>query len=763
MPQSQHSSIWIRRAIHAALAATTAGAITAVPAIAQDESAAGLEEVVVTARKRAESLQDVPVAVTALTAGMIERGNLNTVVDVAKMAPNVELIAQPFAGSALAASIRGVGLDDLEKTFEPTVAVSVDGVFYSSTAGANVDLFDVEAIEVLRGPQGTLFGRNTIGGVINIQRSKPTGEAGMRLQATFDEFERQDFKAVINAPLGADGGIKVSLRSLQSESFAKNVTKGENPDNRDLVTASVAVRYNFSDDWSAQFTWDNYNDNTQLVDLLNISTTGGPNFEGANGFALISPFHGKAESADRSRATDYTTTYSSGNFMSTIQGNNYALAIDGRIGNHDLKFITSMMDTKERMDICSWGSPIPGIIFPFGTGTPDNPSDAPCLFPVLREQEFEQSSNEIQITSDFDGPINYVAGIYTMESEAPFESGPVQVIESLQDLEARAIYGEINWDITDAWELTVGARYTEEEKDFFVVAGGFPNGKDFNFEDDEVTYRLVLQRNFDFGMIYGSYSTGFKSGGFNSRGTTDNTVGPYASETVDSMEIGFRSEWFDNRLTFNATYFDASYEDKQEQVVTAGDGSYIYNGQPENCGGPTCTFIFNAGEVDTDGLELEVMAMVTDRLTLRGAMGTLDADYARFDYAGIGDISDRAEVVWAPELTYNIGGEYRINGLGGEWIINANYKYTDEAWGRSDFGTYNFQYGPEILREDFKVLDVSATYLLPVGNGTAMIRVYGTDILEDGGRIERPFDAGAFAFASLVPRRTLGVTIGYEF
>ena len=199
--------------------------------------------------------------------------------------------------------------------------------------------------------------------------------------------------------------------------------------------------------------------------------------------------------------------------------------------------------------------------------------------------------------------------------------------------------------------------YTEEEKDFFVVAGAFPHGKDFDFKDDEVTYRLVLQRNFDFGMIYGSYSTGFKSGGFNSRGTTQNTVGPYASETVDSMEIGFRSEWFDNRLTFNATYFDAAYEDKQEQVVTAGDGSYIYNGQPEDCGGPTCTFIFNAGEVDTSGLELEIMAMVTDRLTLRGAMGTLDADYARFDYAGIGDISDRAEVVWAPELTYNIGGD----------------------------------------------------------------------------------------------------------
>ena len=193
-------------------ATISAAYVATIPSLvaAQDAPNAGLEEVIVTARKRAESLQDVPVAVTALTGGMIERGNINSVVEVAKLAPNVELIAQPFAGAALAASIRGVGLDDLEKTFEPTVAVSVDGVFYSSTAGANVDLFDVEGIEVLRGPQGTLFGRNTIGGVINIQRSKPTGEWGMRLSATFDEFEREDVKAVINTPLGNRGGLKVS-------------------------------------------------------------------------------------------------------------------------------------------------------------------------------------------------------------------------------------------------------------------------------------------------------------------------------------------------------------------------------------------------------------------------------------------------------------------------------------------------------------------------------------------------------------------------
>ena len=119
-----------------------------------------LEEVVVTAQKREQNMQDVPVAVTALSAGQIERGIINSVVDLKKLAPNVELIAQPFAGAALSASIRGVGLDDLEKTFEPTVGVSIDGVFLASTAGANVDLFDIESVEVLRGPQGTLYGRN---------------------------------------------------------------------------------------------------------------------------------------------------------------------------------------------------------------------------------------------------------------------------------------------------------------------------------------------------------------------------------------------------------------------------------------------------------------------------------------------------------------------------------------------------------------------------------------------------------------------------
>ena len=746
-----------RNALLAAVAASSLGQNSAWA----QESSLMLEEVVVTARKRSESIQDVPVAVTALSAGQIERGVIQNVVDLKKLAPNVELIAQPFAGAALSASIRGVGLDDLEKTFEPTVAISVDGVFLASTAGANVDMFDIESIEILRGPQGTLFGRNTIGGVININRTKPTKEFGVKLQATFDEFNRQDFQAMVNIPIGEKGGIKIAGRNLQSDAFTDNITRGENPDNRDLQNATISVLYDFTDNFSAQFTWDNYNDNTRLVDQLNLTRVP------YNGFGFFGPDYQDVNSGNLSAANDYTTTYSAGKFLSTIQGNNYNLTLNGSFGNHDIKFITAGMDTKERMDICSWGAPItsdtPFVLLPFGTGTPDNPTADPCFFPVLREQEYEQQSSELQVTSNFDGPINYVAGLYYLTSDAPFVSGPVQVIESLQELEARAVYGEIIWDITENWGLTAGARYTEEEKDFFVKAVAFPDGEDFNFDDDEITYRLILERKFDFGMVYASYSTGFRSGGFNSRGTTANTVGPYESETVETVEVGLRSQFMDDRITFNLTYFDSTYEDKQEQVVTAGDGSFLVDGVPEDCGGPTCTFVFNAGEVDNSGIEIEATALVTDGLILRAAIGTLDSEYARFDYAGVGDISDIANVTWAPELTAAIGAEWLINTMGGELALNANFKYTDEAWGRTDWTTYNRDIGPDMLVDSFEVLDVSATYTRDIGQGALTVRLYGTDVLEDGGRIARPFDAGAFAFADIVPRRTLGATIGYEF
>ena len=182
-----------------AISITATGAVSSISvapfAQAQD---AMIEEVVVTARKRQESLQDVPVAVTALTPNQLERGSIQRTTDIDKMVPNVELHQTYIGSESLSASIRGIGFDDIEKSLEPTVGVAVDGVFMASNSGAVFDMFDVESVEVLRGPQGTLFGRNTIGGVINVTRTKPTGEWGAKLQATFGDQDMTDVKGVLN-------------------------------------------------------------------------------------------------------------------------------------------------------------------------------------------------------------------------------------------------------------------------------------------------------------------------------------------------------------------------------------------------------------------------------------------------------------------------------------------------------------------------------------------------------------------------------------
>ena len=158
--------------------------------LAQDtESSAaplGVEEILVTARKRSESIQDVPVAVTAVSVEQVERGNMQRVQDLEKLAPNVEMYDMAFGGGGMSASIRGLSFDDLEKTFEPTVGTVIDGVFAASNSGTDLDLFDLESVEILRGPQGTLFGRNTIGGVISINRTKPTREFGVNLKTDLE-------------------------------------------------------------------------------------------------------------------------------------------------------------------------------------------------------------------------------------------------------------------------------------------------------------------------------------------------------------------------------------------------------------------------------------------------------------------------------------------------------------------------------------------------------------------------------------------------
>jgi iron complex outermembrane receptor protein len=708
--------------------------------VAQDSL---IEEVVVTARKRQESLQDVPVAVTALTPNQLERGSIMRTTDIDKMVPNVELHQTYIGSESLSATIRGIGYDDIEKSLEPTVGVAVDGVFMASNSGAVFDLFDVESVEVLRGPQGTLFGRNTIGGVINVTRTKPSGEWGLKLQGTFGDQDMTDVKGVLNMPLGERGGLKLAFKNVQSDSHVNNTTLNDRRDFRDSTTVSASIRFDLTDDTSVQFTYDDYDHDTIAPDNLMV----GPFPEALTGYLA-------------SQANDYKDSPQLNPLEAYMWGNNSTLQITHNWADHEFKYTMGIMDYEEEVHESSWGS-------------------ATVFFPVNRDQDFKQTSHEFQISSDSDGALNYVVGYYMLEADSFITSGPIQPFTVNHEAEATAVYGELTYDFSEQWSLTLGARYTEEDKEMetysWPAVVGDQDRIDNNtdpsvlqmyatpeFSDDNLTYRAALQRTFEKGMVYASFSTGFRSGGFFNRGTTPNEVEPYDSEEVDNIEIGIRSNPTDS-TQLNITYFNAEYSDMQLPLITpASFPECGKGGAEEDAAGITCSFIANVGETSMDGLEVEGIWMPTSALTLRASLGTLDASYDSYDYAGR-DISNTAQLLYAPELTYSLGAEHLSSVFGGELILSANFSYQDDVYTQTPWAIYDPATFPKVTIDSWESLDLSATYLRDTENGTFKVIVYGTDVLEDGNRVQRRYTTGSFTWAELAPRQQFGLTIGYEF
>ena len=730
--------------INVAVSLLTLGIINAIPSapLAQAQDAK-IEEVIVTARKRQESLQDVPVAVTALTPNQLERGSIQRTTDIDKMVPNVELHQTYIGSESLSASIRGIGYDDIEKSLEPTVGVAVDGVFMASNSGAVFDMFDVESVEVLRGPQGTLFGRNTIGGVINVTRTKPTGEWGVKLQATFGDQDMTDVKGVLNMPLGEKGGIKLAFKNIQSDSHVYNTTLNGRRDFRDSTTVSASIRYDFTENTSVLFTYDDYDHDTIAPDNL-----------------MVGPFPEPLTGYLASQSDDYKTSPQLNPLEAYMWGDNSTLQITHDWAGHQFKYTMGIMDYEEEVHESSWGS-------------------ATVFFPVNRFQDFKQTSHEFQISSDSTGPLNYVAGFYYLEADSFITSGPIQPFTVTHEAEAQAFYGELTYDFNDNWSMTLGARYTDEDKNMEsfswppVVgdADRIANNTDPSvlqmaatpsFSDDNVTYRAVIQRNFSRGMAYASYSTGFRSGGFFNRGTTPSEVEPYDSEEVDNIEIGIRTNPTES-TQLNLTYYSAEYTGMQLPVITpASFPECGKGGAAEDAAGITCSFIKNVGETSMDGIEVEGIWMPTDALTLRGSLGTLDGNYDSYDYNGA-DISGTAQLLYAPELTWSVGAEHVSEILGGELILTANYSFQDEVYTQTPWAIYDPATFPKITIDDWESLDVSATYLRDTANGTFKVILYGTDVLEDGNRVQRRYTTGSFTWAEIAPRQQFGITIGYEF
>ena len=250
----------------------------------------------------------------------------------------------------------------------------------------------------------------------------------MKLQGTFGDQDMTDVKGVLNMPLGANGGIKLAFKNIQSDSHVYNTTLNGRREFRDSTTVSATIRYDFTENTSVMFTYDDYDHDTIAPDNLMV----GPFPEALTGYLA-------------SQSNDYKTSPQLLPLQAYMWGDNSTLQLTHNWAGHQFKYTMGIMDYEEEVKEASWGS-------------------ATVFFPVNRDQEFKQTSHEIQVSSDSTGPLNYVAGFYYLEADSYITSGPIQPFTVNHEAEAQAFYGELTYDFNDKWSMTLGARYTEEDK-----------------------------------------------------------------------------------------------------------------------------------------------------------------------------------------------------------------------------------------------------------------------------------------------------------
>ena len=633
-----------------------------------------LEEIVVTAQHREERAQDIAVQVTTLTADMIEKTFARDMKDIGGLAPN--LIIDPIFGPNTAAiSIRGVQLNDGEKSFDPAVAVYLDGVYLATTTGALLHMWDAESVEILRGPQGTMFGRNTIGGLVHVKRARPTGEWGGRAQITYGRFDAFDAKATLNLPSILDDTLdtKVSFIRRTGGGYFENITRNVDEGNTDFTGVTAMAVWRPSNDLTVDLIYEYIDDETPSLPLTSLAADG-------DLFCNAVPGIGDAGCGRPPSDVDFhrktRTSLAQNAFLET-----HAVTLKTSYDinpDHSIEGVFGWRDTDE-FAITEWD----GV--------------EADLFSTERPQNLEQFSAELRWHGNFlDDRLTSVLGGYffhstyslrqTVISPAFFGGlGPevVQLPEFDQETDSFAIFGQVDFDVTEQITLTLGGRYLDEQKSacgssrivdratdttFFGTA--FGDCKDpvaplaETFLDPvtgeivpvqgkeswtKFTPRIGLTYHFDQGIAFATYSEGFRSGGYNGRATSPDTLGPYDPEKVTSIEAGFKTDWFDNRLQFNVVGFLTDYKNKQEDVVFPDPA------------GSTVTLVQNAATAEINGVEIEARAIPVSGLTLGGSLGYLDASFNEWTVPGLdGNPVDKSgfELRRAPQWSANFNALY---------------------------------------------------------------------------------------------------------
>jgi iron complex outermembrane receptor protein len=592
---------------------------------AQNNSSLALEEVLVTATKREQNMQDVAVAVTALGADLIKEAQINSSEDLTFLVPSLNLQkgSNPRQTSF---SIRGIGTQSFSSAAEPSVSTMVDGVVMGRSGQSFMQLLDVQRVEVLRGPQGTLFGKNSTAGVVHIITENPTEEHTGELMGTIVSDEEYRAGLTISGPISDDLGYRLTANGNDMAGYTKNYYDGDYLNGKEDWSVRGKLRWLPTDTIELKWASD-YSD-------VSCDCTASP-------IRSLDPFGGNED--DIQAILDNIAPVQLGEENEDVNINQIPFS-DSKSWGHSLEVNWDIGEFILTSITAARGFEVNGF-----DDVDSQPIDT-LGFDQFGASEQEQFTQEFRITSPEDGVITYVAGLFYFDQEVKrrfrrdFEIVPgspgIAVADMKVDTKNWAAFGEATWNFSDTWRLIAGVRYTEDELDFVFsrTVEGLPIALPDPVEptkggtdEDDVSGKLALQWDYsDQGMTYLSFAQGYKGPAFDMAFGADPIDLPRVDpETSDSWELGLKTSLFDGQVRLNAALFYSEYQDFQSQAYFDPDGV------PPSCpdDNPGCNegddpgsfILINAGEVTTQGLEVDFLAQVTDNLRLSGGVAFIDA------------------------------------------------------------------------------------------------------------------------------------------
>ena len=692
--------------------------------------------IIVTARRREERLVDVPIAVTSLSGEQLEKAGALDITDVGQVVPNVTLEASRATNSTLSAFIRGIGQQDPVSGFEQGVGIYLDDVYLNRPQAAVLDIYDVERIEVLRGPQGTLYGRNTIGGAVKYVSRRMPQDFALKARATYGTYDQAEGVVTASAPLNNIIRVGGSIARLSRGGFGENLTTGLENYNKDIWAGRLSMEMGgYGEPVFLRITGDYTKDKSNP----------------RGGHRLIPGL--------RSGAPVLEDVYDTRGGLTDPEQEveSYGLAMNAEI---------MVSDTVTLRSISAWR---------------EDDSFSPIDFDALPAVDLdvpgayfnEQISQEFQILYD-SGPLNGLLGFYYLDAKADtlFDVRIFTTLNGLTaftradvDTETYAIFGDLTYDIGDRLSVSIGGRYTWDERradilrqnylgggsPFFGGAGIPLGAPSTDFDGSREFKKFTPRASVSFmptpdHNLYASYSKGFKGGGFDPRGVganapaaipgrpTDDEITDFLSfapEEVDSYEIGYKVSLMGGRLNVAAAAFYADYTD----VQIPGSVACTVAGLPSFCG-----VVSNAGAATFKGLELEASARLGGGFNLSGSLGYIDAQYDEY-ITNIGntptDVSAFREVQNTPEFTGSATASYLMPVGAGDLYLGTTVSYRSK--------TYQFEIpNPYIDQDGYALVDASVVYTAP--GDRFSIGVYGKNLFD------KEYRTSGYTFVAADPR-----------